>query len=309
MSCCTSTLLFICRNSKKDKFTSSQYYFRSTPSYYIPEHLVTKIEKAREIFSDIDATCSHDDNSSHKRDQSFIAMNIIPIKAGQEIEIKQSKVKNGVRFYLQPFHVSHGGHPAYGYTVVSRTTTSGLKVEYQGLDGKELGKLARNGVDIKETRLVEKPEICYTGDTCIDGLLLRQASGEMDDNHSWEYLKQGFRAPLLLSELTYLDPKDSQLARERGHLNIMDISPILQSHGWNSESAIDDTAYRRSIIFYHVSGKHGPAKHLLEMMANNLSNDVVEVADVAIASFLSSTSQLDIEPNGCISLKGFKSGR
>ena len=68
-------------------------------------------------------------------------MNIIPIKAGQEIEIKQSKVKNGVRFYLQPFHVSHGGHPAYGYTVVSRTTTSGLKVEYQGLDGKELGSL------------------------------------------------------------------------------------------------------------------------------------------------------------------------
>ena len=58
-----------------------------------------------------------------------------------------------------------------------------------------------------------------------------------------------------------------------------------------------------------MSGKHGPAKHLLEMMANNLSNDVVEVADVAIASFLSSTSQLDIEPNGCISLKGFKSGR
>jgi hypothetical protein len=280
---------------------------RSTPSYYVPERLVSKLEKAREAFAAIDATCTHDDDTSpssqHKRDKSFIAMNFIPLTAGKEIEIKQSKVRKGMRFYLQPFRVSHGGHPSCGYTIVSRTTISKLKEEYKGLDGKELGKLARGGIEIKESRIVEKPEVCYTGDTSVDGLLLTDDLQSMTEDRSMEYLKQGFKAPLLLSELTYLDPKDSELAKERGHLNIMDIEPILQSHEWESESEIDGLTYSRSILFYHVSGKHGPAERIVEMMIDNLPSHVVNVTEVAIASFMSSTSRIDMQPNGCASLK------
>jgi hypothetical protein len=294
---------------------------RSIPSYYVPEPLVPKLEMARQIFSDIDTTtmthaaattsitpCLSSKGVSHcssspKRDKKHIMMNIVPIRAGQETEIIQSKVRNGVRFYLRPFHVSHGSHPACGYTVVSKTTTSQLKEQYVGMDGKILRELAQSGVEIKETRIEERPEFCYTGDTCVDGLICDKhhdfdEGTTIEAKMSMEYKKQGFAAPLLISELTYLDPKESDLAKERGHLNVKDIPIILDSHNWDP--------FNRNIIFYHISRKHGPAERVLEQMVKNLPINVVNVTDVAIASFVSSNSTLQTKPNGCISLKDFQ---
>lgn len=303
---------------------------RSIPSYYVPEPLVPKLELARQIFSDIDSTtltpttssssssstssspsCWRSSNNtvSHgsslsKRDKKHIMMNIVPIRAGQETEIMQTKVKNGVRFYLRPFSVSHGSHPACGYTVVSKTTTSQLKEQYVGMNGKQLKELIQSGVEIKETRIEERPEVCYTGDTCADGLFnndkhLHDDEGTTNEEKmSMDYKRQGFAAPLLISELTYLDPKESDLAKERGHLNVKDIPVILDSHNWDSSN--------RNILFYHISRKHGPAERVLEQLIENLPLDVVNVTDVAIASFASPHSSLQTKPNGCISLKDFK---
>ena len=258
------------------------------------------MEKARDVFSDIDSTCSQDHHSPNARDESHIAMNIVSVKAGEEIELKQSKIRNGVRLYLRPFNVSHGGHPAFGYTIVSKTTTQGLKAEYKGMNGKELGELARSGVDIKETTIIERPEVCYTGDTSADGLM-RNDSNVLETS-SMEYLRQGFTAPLLLSELTFLDPQDAELAQQRGHLNVKDIGPILNSHGWKPTS---DSTGNRQILFYHVSSRHGPAGRLLDTMIKELPSDVVGVAEVAIASFLTPDTSLDVKPNGCISMKDY----
>ena len=61
---------------------------------------------------------------------SQIKINIVPVKAGTEIKLKQPKIRNGERFYLRSFEVSHGGHPAFGYTIVSKITTQSLKEEY-----------------------------------------------------------------------------------------------------------------------------------------------------------------------------------
>eukprot|EP00557_Chaetoceros_sp_GSL56_P006772 CAMPEP_0176493448 /NCGR_PEP_ID=MMETSP0200_2-20121128/9554_1 /TAXON_ID=947934 /ORGANISM="Chaetoceros sp., Strain GSL56" /LENGTH=378 /DNA_ID=CAMNT_0017891111 /DNA_START=137 /DNA_END=1273 /DNA_ORIENTATION=- len=290
----------------------------SIPSYYVPEPLVPKLELARQIFSDIDCTItatpaaftnddsSHSSSSSPKRDKKHIMMNIVPIRPGQETEIKQPKVKNGVRFYLRPFRVSHGSHPACGYTVVSKTTISQLKEQYVGMDGRALKELVQSGVEIKETRIQERPEVCYTGDTCVDGLIYEKYNHNPDecstseDELSIEYKKQGFLAPLFMSELTYLDPKDSDLARERGHLNVKDIPTIFDSHNWDPSN--------RNILFYHISRKHGPAERVLEQMIKNLPLNLVDVTDVAISSFAPSSSSFgqNIKPNGCISLKEFK---
>jgi len=235
-------------------------------------------------------------------------MKFIPINAGEEIELKQSKIRNGVRFYLKPFHVSHGGHPALGYTIVSKTTTASLKAEYRDLDGKELGKLARSGVNIKESNTIEKSEVCYTGDTAVDGLICRQGSQDGLEARSFENLKQGFTAPLILCELTFLDPKDQDKAKERGHLNVKDIELILSSHGWKPKS---DSGNDCQIMFYHVSGRHGPAERLLDTIVKELPTYVINAADVAIASFISPGAdlRLGVKPNGCISLKDYASTR
>jgi hypothetical protein len=247
-----------------------------------------------------------DFDSPNKRDKSHIQMNIIPVKAGEEIELKQSKIRNGVKIYLKPFHVSHGGHPALGYTIVSKTTKTSLKEEYIGVDGKELGKLARSGVQIKESVTVEKAEVCYTGDTSVDGLVCAKHSQDDSEGRSLVYLKQGFTAPLILCELTFLDPNDKDKAKERGHLNVQDIDQILSSHGWTPRS---DTGDENLIMFYHVSARHGPAERLIETLLRELPGDVVKVADVAIASFMipDIDSPIKVKPNGCVSLKDYSS--
>lgn len=285
---------------------------RSVPSYYVPKHLVPKIEKAREIFTEIDATCCPDDfisNNSH-RNESLIAMNIIPIEAGVEVEIKQKKVKNGIRFYLRPFHVSHGGHPAYGYTIVSKTTVTQLKEEYQGLEGKEIGKLGRSGIEIKETIVKEAVEVCYTGDTSVDGLTWHVSFTSSDNSrmNSAQYLQQGFQAPIILCELTFLDRKDEQTSKERGHLNIANIEEIFASHGWDlvDRSKIDAN---RELIFYHISAKHGPVDAILESLSKELPSSLIDMSQVAISSFMSpSQTRFDTITweNGCIPLKDWK---
>ena len=274
---------------------------RSIPSYYVPHDLVPKMQKAREIFSDIDATCCNDDfDGPNRRDKGHIEMNIIPIKAGETIELKQSKIRGGVRFYLKPFHVSHCGHPALGFTIISKTTTTGLKAKYKDLSGKELGELARSGVSIKESTEVEKAEVCYTGDTALDGLM---RADRHDTSASLENLYQGFTAPLILCELTFLDPKDREKAKERGHLNIKDIEPILNSHGWKPSCASNNDC---NIVFYHVSSRHGPVERILEILIRELPSHVTEVGEVAVASFIPSGFNFEgVQPNGCISLREY----
>mmetsp|Transcript_19193 Transcript_19193/g.27993 ORF Transcript_19193/g.27993 Transcript_19193/m.27993 type:complete len:243 (+) Transcript_19193:296-1024(+) len=237
-------------------------------------------------------------------------MNIIPVKAGEEIELKQSKIRNGVRFYLRPFHVSHGGHPTLGYTVISKTTTNVIKEEYSTMEGKKLGELARSGVAIKDMKTIEKVEIMYSGDTSVDGLMYR-TDREHDterndlDLTSMEYLRQGFHAPLFLCEMTFLDPKDADLAKARGHLNVANFEPILSSHGWTAPENCSD---ERQILLYHVSAKHGPAEHILDKLCKHLPPQVLSVTEVALASFISKDSKTFplLKTNGCVSMKEYK---
>ena len=159
---------------------------------------------------------------------------------------------------------------------------------------------------IKEISVVEKSEVCYTGDTSIDGLINTSADcNEADSNDlkssSLEYLRQGFKAPLILSECTYLDPNDAEKSKSRGHLNVKDIAEILRSHDWKTS----DSHGESNILLYHISARHGPAKHLLDTLIRELPREVVRVADVAIASFVHDGTPLQIKPNGCISLQDY----
>lgn len=294
----------------------------STPTYYIPHELVPKIQQARELFSDIDSTCrttnNDNDEPKHRRDKGLLKMNIIPVKAGDEIEIKQSKVHGNVRYYLRPFEVSHCGHPAYGYNLISKVTKRKLKDEYVGKQGKELGQLARSGVEIHTVETIERIEALYTGDTNIDGLTLSSLSKEeLEQNENdtasqcRKFLQEGFTAPLVMCELTYLLESEKELAKERGHLNLFDIEPILDSH--KSESVTKEsedntnnaTTAQQKFVFYHLSTRGKTAENILQSMANVLPEDVAKRCDVALASFPSSTVSHLMKENGCFSVKEY----
>ncbi len=278
----------------------------STPTYYVPEELVPKLEEARSIFSDMDAACRSDVKSqTQKREKGLLNMNIIPVRAGEEIEIQQKKVQNGTRYYLRPFEVSHCGHPAYGYNLVSKVTRRKLKEEYKGIGGKELGRLVKSGVEIHIVETIERVEALYTGDTNVDGLLF--SKNDEKSIQCRKYLQQGFTAPLVMCELTYLLESEKELAKERGHMNIYDIEPILNSHKNSSEqSKGQEQGYtNQKLVFYHLSTRGKNAEHILQSMANVLPNEVALRCEVALASFPASTSSHLMKDNGCVSVADY----
>ena len=61
-------------------------------------------------------------------------------------------------YFVRPFPTHHRV-PSQGYLVYKQNKR--LKSEYQGLPGPEIGKLAREGVNIHD--VVITPEIAYTG--------------------------------------------------------------------------------------------------------------------------------------------------
>jgi len=281
----------------------------------------------------------------------MLSMNIIPVSSGQEIELQQCKIKDNTRFYLHPFSVSHGGHPSLGYTILSRKIVpQGLKDEYKGMDGKQLGALARSGVTIKNPSVVvERFEVCYTGDTGVEGLVNRCTRGGGDGVNglaaslveddggdagvSWErlslrYLREGFMARLILCELTFLDPSDREKARQRGHLNIMDIEPILRSHGWDfaeerqafgSEGTNADAligggkltgacgfSRNATLVFFHVSRCHRTVERILDEIYRSLPSKILAMSEAAIASFCHASTDLTLlKTNGCVSLSDY----
>eukprot|EP00559_Dactyliosolen_fragilissimus_P000827 CAMPEP_0184868258 /NCGR_PEP_ID=MMETSP0580-20130426/29730_1 /TAXON_ID=1118495 /ORGANISM="Dactyliosolen fragilissimus" /LENGTH=245 /DNA_ID=CAMNT_0027369035 /DNA_START=141 /DNA_END=875 /DNA_ORIENTATION=+ len=239
----------------------------SIPNYYVPSLLAPKLEKARECIAQIDGytTTTTDDNDNNQQQQqqtlqnnnnpkddkhnkdtwtSLLPMNIIPIHAGQEIQLQIPKSQQhhpSLQFFLQTFEVSHRGHPTLAYNVVSKLTVKTIKDPYKHFHGKELGKLIREHKHdpsiIYHQNIIENVEVCYTGDTSIDGLVFsnHNHNHSMKSNHKLNqtYLKDAFHASIIICELTYIDPTTgNDIASQRGHLNISQIAPILISHGW-----------------------------------------------------------------------------
>ena len=310
----------------------------SIPNYYIPEELIPNIQKACNLFSDIDATttttttttattsssttASSSTSSSSTtvstttkyEQRELLKMNIIPMKVGKEVEINiQTKKEKGfnnnkVKFYLRPFEVSHCCHPSLGYNIISKTTITKLKEEYQGIGQKELAELVRSGIEINIRQVIEKVEVCYTGDTSVDGLLLSgsgiSSSSCCDDNtklvaESRQQLKEGFQSPLIICELTYLLEKERELAKDRGHMNLYDIESLFESHHY-WETDID-----RKIIFYHLSSRAKTAKNILETLSNTLPKKMLDITEVALASFQSKSLLSIYQDNGCISISDY----
>ena len=239
---------------------------------------------------------------------------------------------------MRAFEVDHAGHPALGYIIGSRTTV-GRKKEYQNLTGIEIRELVKSGVSIK-AHPIEKIEVAYTGDTCVEGLMKQSTITDCDSlqmtkqdeavstvqrNPSFD-IGQMFQAELLLCELTFLDSSEGEeqrtKARQRGHLHINDLDSIFSSHNPCKEENQSSTTisttnqYPTSIVFYHLSAKYQPATRALEFISEGIPHELRDRCFVAISSMMTQeerTSDDDnsiaklVQPNGCISIADYRS--
>lgn len=149
-------------------------------TYFVPSQLLPLIETCRISMSALDdATITTSDSdceeqSSCRRKTSLINMNLISVNDGDEIQLKGLKYGSKTTFFIRAYNVDHGGHPALGYIIGSRTTR-GLKTEYQSLDGVQIRNLVKSGIVVTADP-IERIEVAYTGDTCARGLMMKQQS-------------------------------------------------------------------------------------------------------------------------------------
>lgn len=286
------------------------------PTYFVPAELLQQIEQCRNAMSLIDSftTTSSDNENRNKGRENLLNMTLVPVNPGDEFPLKGITFGSKTNFFMRAFEVDHAGHTALGYIIGSRTKASGLKPEYQNLDGKAIRELVQSGVSVQADP-IEKIEVAYSGDTCRHGLmkdcLLSPETVDEQRSKSAAYLNQAFKAELLICELTFLDSGEDESQRqrseERGHLHINDLQDIFASHGrLNSH---DET---KRIVFYHLSGRYGPASRALDYIAVGLPSHIRNSCQVAIKSLLSEKEKVShhgiqqlIPPNGCISVKDY----
>jgi len=116
----------------------------------------------------------------------------------------------------------------YGFSEVRNR----LKKEYKGLEGKEIAKLKKSGVEITEEVLV--PIMCYLGD-----------STEKVFNN-FEVSKY----PTILTECTFLYPQDKKRAKKKMHTHWDNLKPII------------DNNLEVIFILYHFSARYDKSEIL-----------------------------------------------
>jgi len=106
--------------------------------------------------------------------------------------------------YVRPFVTTHR-IASLGFTLLQRNKK--LKACYQGLEGRELGRLRREGTAIEDEHIV--PVLAYTGDTTLEPVLK---------------CEEALTCALLILECTYLDDsREISCAQERGHIHLDEV--------------------------------------------------------------------------------------
>lgn len=135
---------------------------------------------------------------------------VVCLAPGDTLDLNQST-------FVQSFKTDHRV-PAQGYIVLSRKNK--VKAEYVGLKGSEYAKLRAQGVVFQEE--VATPEVVYSGDTRIEGLLSDPIIGQ---------------ARLLVTECSFIDGV-IDLAREWGHIHLDEIVHALREGKLQNEQIL-----------------------------------------------------------------------
>ena len=180
-------------------------------------------------------------------------------------------------------------------------------------------EIAKSGITLQADP-IETIEVAYTGDTCVNGLII---DGLSAIDTSTLYKQQLFHAEVILCELTFLDVSENEerkrKAAERGHLHICDLERLFTADKIAEENKSDGTfdsisksiskRNAQHIIFYHLSGRNSPATRALDMITEGLPHQIRSRCQVAISSLVSTKERSSlgrvIQPNGCVSLAAY----
>ncbi|CAN0068449.1 unnamed protein product [Scytosiphon promiscuus] len=201
--------------------------------YYMGAELAAGMEKVRKAFEEVEG--------------AGIAMDIVAVGPDDRIDLGQG-------CFVRPFSVMHRVD-AMGFALIRRKT-EGLKDEYRGMDGKEIGVLKKRGVDVSQSR--EIVEVVYTGDTVMDGLVTQPLV--------WQ-------ARLLIMEVTYLDG-DGKAAAKNFHIHVQDLLENMEK--------LEGV---ERLVVAHVSERHGSHRNILRLLKAALPPSVANKVSVALGEF------------------------
>ena len=152
------------------------------PTIYLPDHALDAVERLLNVYRQLD--------------RSRLPCELIPVKAGDEIELSRELVVT--------VSATHHTVPALGYIVWERKQK--LKPEYLDLRGDQIRDLKLSGVEI--TNEVRVPELAYLGDSAPAGL----------DN-----CPEMYEARVLISEMTFVAPSHRKdQIHKHGHMHLDD---------------------------------------------------------------------------------------
>ena len=194
--------------------------------YYLPESICEGAKawiKAEALFEGVN-------------ESKFRYPEIEPVKAGERIPLRYRK-----DLVLEPFTVKHSV-PAMGATVLLHKKK--LKDEFLGKSANEIIELRKNGVEV--TREVYEPQLSFMGD-CLGESLLENPDV--------------FKSKVLVTECTFLDKDEEQMAHKKGHTHLNSIVKALNELG--------DDVKCEQIILSHFSMKYSE-KHIQETLKKNI---------------------------------------
>jgi ribonuclease Z len=205
----------------------------NTCKYYIPATAMEPLAQAVAAFSVLDG--------------KEIQADIIPVVPGDSIVVNPNCT-------VKVFPTLHRV-PSQGYALYS-TKKGSLLPQYRNRPHQEIKALKQQGVEIMAPA-EEALELVYTGDTIFEGL--KQSSFVFD-------------APMLITELTYLD-KDTSAAVKYGHIHISDIVDNWQLFN------------NQYVVFCHISPRYNPASRIIAILRSELPEELQDKVLVNLRSF------------------------
>ena len=175
----------------------------SKPKYLLPDDCLVPFNKAHDAYKAM---------NRHAYDKPGVALTRQFDQIGSSESTKTQIKTPKASYYIRAYPTIHGV-PSVGYVVFDKRKK--LKTKYRGLDGKKIGQLAKQGVEIND--IIDVPIFGYTGDTTIQGVIQHQ---------------EFTNCQILVMECTYIGIDDHDTIEEcqnRGHVHLEQIISNLKS--------------------------------------------------------------------------------
>ena len=174
---------------------------------YVPQPALPLVQDYLDSYGRL-ITMNHKDNNDDSNDDpDQPRYTLVGVSPGDEVTLRQA----GKDFVVKIVECVHR-IDCIGYSIWEQRHT--LKPEYQGLPGREIGQLKKQGVEITTASL--HPLLCYLGDT----------TAQVFDKHP-ELLRDHSR---VVVECSFLDSDSQPNAVRTQHMHWFDLKPIVQAH-------------------------------------------------------------------------------